>query len=251
MATRLAGRVGYPRDNPFAVTLHPERLSEPKQWRKPKRIFVDSMGDLFHEDVPFWFIDDVIQAMFEADWHTYMILTKRPERAAEYVWWRANLSATLTSCRVLPPNLLLGVSAEDQATADERIPALLQIPAPKLFVSCEPLLGPIDLKIPRACAASIDWVIAGGESGPDARPVNPAWVRGLRDQCQVASVPFFFKSWGEWCPIDLAPKERLSRWHYPWNYQAFTPGGPDDVARVGKAYSGRMLDGRVWDEMPR
>jgi len=244
MAHRLAGRVGYDADEPFRVTLRPEKLGEPLRWKRPRRVFVCSMGDLFHEDVPDEFIAAVFGVMAEAHWHIFQVLTKRPARMAEWCELAAARRRTVTwSSRALLgdlsngpwplPNVWLGVTAEDQKRADERIPLLLQIPAAVRFVSLEPLLGPIDLErqfalidsngepyAPRCDpggASSLGWVIVGGETGPGARSiVHPGWVRDIRDQCQEAGVAFFFKNWGG----------------------------------VNKKRAGRILDGRTWDEMP-
>lgn len=140
------------------------------------------------------------------------------------------------------PNVWLGISAEDQPAADERIPLLLQCPAAVRFVSCEPLLGPISLGMLgtrenwRPVYDGIRWVIAGGESGPKARPMHPDWVRSLRDQCQEAGVPFFFKQWGEWLPhVDTVREELPTK---------------DQFTRVGKKAAGRLIDGREWNECP-
>lgn len=213
MSKRLAGRCGYPKDNPFAVTLHPKRLDEPLHWKKPQRIFVCSMGDLFHEDVPAAFSKKIFDTIKRADQHTFIMLTKRPHQmcsdvAAYSVFYNGNN---------LLPNLYIGVSVEDQATADERIPHLFKLkaccPSLKIIVSYEPALGPVDFKpyLSRAVppdhdggtgymTAGLDWVIMGGESGPRARPMHPDWARNARDQCKAAGVPFFFKQWGEWLP---------------------------------------------------
>jgi protein gp37 len=243
------------------VRCHPERLNQPLHWRKPRRVFVDSMSDLFHEDVPVEFIKNVWTTMMNASRHTFMILTKRPERMNEIVDLLLR-----DGFRVLR-NVWLGVSVENQAAADERIPLLLKTPAAVRFVSCEPLLGPMNLRpylqltdvesceildaeqyqpvtdqeIKRSFP-KIDWVIAGGESGPDARPMNPEWARSLRDQCQAAGVPFFFKQWGEWV-------HAVFRLEYPTSMPFVFPDGYL-VMRAGKRKAGRLLDGREWNEMP-
>lgn len=231
---------------PFTdVRTHPERLSQPLRLRRPRRIFVNSMSDLFHEDVPREFVELVFSTMAAAKRHTFQVLTKRPERM------RALMSGDILSIPL--PNVWLGVSVEDQATADERIPLLLQTPAAVRFLSCEPLLGPIDLNripIPRGtveCAGGqlppVDWVIAGGESGPKARPSHPQWFTSLRDQCASAGVPFFFKQWGEWLGaeqdggINARGEQVLNA----------TSG----AVRVGKKAAGRLLDGRTHDEYPK
>jgi protein gp37 len=226
MATRLKGRYGYPEDEPFKVTLHPEKLKEPLKWKKPRRVFVCSMGDLFHEQVPDEYIAKVWEVMNNASQHTFLVLTKRPQRMKDFLarlgWYIHDrdgypMEAVLDEGgKYTLKNVWLGVTAENQQRADERIPILLQIPAAVRFVSIEPMLGPV--VIPEEWP---DWVICGGETGPGARPIHPDWVRSLRDQCQVAGTPFFFKSWGEWAEH-----------------------------KVGRKKAGRLLDGRTWDEIP-
>lgn len=213
------------------VQLHPERLDQPIRWQKPRRIFVNSMSDLFHEEVPDGFIDDVFAVMAMAARHTYQILTKRPQRMRNYlrspetvfriaaaIDRRDNqqgydvLAQDMREGGAWPlRDVWLGVSVEDQRRANERIPLLLQTPADVRFLSCEPLLGPIDLTaLPyptpqgdtvavnalcrvSAFAPTIDWVITGAESGSHARPMDDDWVRALRDQCQASGTAFFFK----------------------------------------------------------
>lgn len=257
MAKRLAGRCGYPAVDPFRATIHPERLDEPFRWKKPRRVFVCSMSDLFHKDVPDEFVWKVFDVMFEAggDKHIYLILTKRPERMHKFI---RNIEDWDSS---EAPHIWLGVTAENQQRADERIPILLQIPAAVRFVSVEPMLGLVDLtgirfdrntimnvlegcginrlspcqSIPNAFCEKIDWVICGGETGPGARPMHPDWVRSLRDQCQDSGVPFFFKQWGE----------------FEYLRQGAKNGDGKIVAhKVGKKRAGRLLDGREWNEMP-
>jgi len=192
MAQRLAGRFGYPADDPFRVTLHPDKLDQPLRWKKPRRVFVCSMGDLFHEDVLEEWIDQVYEVIANTPQHTFQILTKRPERMARYI---RIMSAAL-------PNVWLGVTAENQEQADKRIPVLLQIPAAVRFVSVEPmleavvigdLLGDAYSSMHGGFAPGIDWVICGAETGSGARPMELDWARDLRDQCVSAEVPFFFK----------------------------------------------------------
>lgn len=221
MANRLRGRCGYPKENPFKVTLHPERLDEPLKWRKPRKVFVCSMSDLFHPDVPFEYIAKVWQTMNNAEQHTFLVLTKRPKRMAEFLsllaWYTHDrevepAEAVLgTGGKYTLPNVWLGVTAENQARADERIPILLQIPATVRFVSVEPMLGPVDiykyldiydpptLSNPDGYNPDkvlLDWVICGGETGPGARPMHPDWVRSLVLQCKNAGVPIFVKQMG-------------------------------------------------------
>ncbi|MCI0527392.1 MAG: phage Gp37/Gp68 family protein, partial [Nitrospira sp.] len=166
--------------NGFEVTLHPDQLSLPLRWLQPRRIFVNSMSDLFHESVPFEFIRHALEVMAEAHWHQFQILTKRAERLEA-------LSPKLP----WPKNVWQGVSIES-ADYTWRIRHLKKVPASIRFLSIEPLLGPIK----RLPLRGISWVIVGGESGPGHRPMSPSWVRDIRDQCQNAGVPFFFKQWG-------------------------------------------------------
>lgn len=196
-----------------------ERLTQPLKWRKPRRVFVNSMGDLFHEDVPYWWIDRVFAVMAETPRHTYQVLTKRPERMQDY--FRGLKDEYRGKARALPAeNIWLGTSVEDQKRANERIPALLDTPATVHFISAEPLLGPVDLT--SMCDVDFDalygvdhgrtrinWVICGGESGPSARPMEPDWARSLRDQCQAAGVAFFMKQMPRKAPIpdDLMVRE--------------------------------------------
>ncbi|MEE8551434.1 MAG: phage Gp37/Gp68 family protein [Gemmatimonadota bacterium] len=208
----------------------PERLEQPMRWRKPRRVFVNSMSDLFHPDVPFEFIDQVFAVMGITPQHTYQILTKRPERMAEYMTEWASPGAiaaeTGSGCdgnRSWPfirpddlaarwplPNVWLGTSVEDQAAADERVPYLLSTPAAVRFLSCEPLLGAVFLdewllesEPPHPPVVDgLHWIIVGGESGPGARPCSVAWVRDLVDQGRFAGVPTFVKQMGRWIAGD-------------------------------------------------
>jgi len=197
MAKRLAGRCGYPADEPFRVTLHPNRLDQPLRWKKPRRVFVCSMGDLFHEDVPRPFIGEIWGVMASTPGNTFQILTKRPARMRQWVqdlheWVHAEQPLT---------NAWLGVTAEDQQRADERIPLLLQTPAAVRFVSVEPMLGHIDLKdwgVPPLewtidTTRLLNWVIIGCESGPNRRPMKLEWAIDLVRQCKAAGVACFVK----------------------------------------------------------
>jgi protein gp37 len=271
-AERDWARLAAPRAKPNIYTgrdftdvrCHPERLDQPLRWTKPRRIFVNSMSDLFHEDIPSEFIAAVFHRMAMAPQHIFQILTKRPERMLNF------LTGGLAFEKPLP-NVWLGVSCEDQATADERIPLLLQTPAAVRFISAEPLLGPIDLwpwvninlpsRWPRHAYAPrgpfLDWLIAGGESGPRARPSHPDWFRSLRDQCQAAGVPFFFKQWGEWAPFTYIDENRkaLLRIGYSKHEEerecvVGEHSAAINMRRVGKKAAGRSLDGRTWDEYP-
>lgn len=183
VAERLRGTAAFPQG--FDLVLHPERLSLPKMWTKPRKIFVNSMSDLFHEDVPFEFVDQVFGTMSEARHHIYQVLTKRPERM---LTWAISRNVTF------PLHIWVGVSVENQYWT-KRTNTLLQTPAEVRFLSCEPLLAPITLA-DFIKDGLIHWVIVGGESGPKARPMNPNWARSLREECTTAHVPFFFKQWG-------------------------------------------------------
>ncbi len=198
----------FKRGGPFlpgktTIKLHPDRLDDPGKWRSPRLVFVNSMSDLFHEEVPFEFVREVFEAMESHDQHTYQILTKRPERMLEYSAWADG--------RWWPTNVWAGVSVENQYWADRRIPLLRQVPATVRFLSCEPLLKPLELEL-----TGLQWVIVGGESGHKARPMEESWAVDIRDQCQQAGVAFFFKQWG---------------------------------GRTSKA-GGRMLLDREWSELP-
>jgi protein gp37 len=293
------------------IRLVPELLDQPLRWKRPRRIFVNSMSDLFHENVPDDFIDKVFAVMALCPQHTFQVLTKRPDRMKEWFeerWQgtpaqriefdglppldipaggetgresqvegaceeflqafgladpgKEHLWTAEGSCKAMRwawplPNVWLGVSVEDQKTADQRIPVLLKVPAAIRWISAEPLLAPIDIRISAFNGSGsfnaiedIDWVVAGGESGPGARPMHPDWVRSLRDQCDAAGVKFFFKQWGEWVPGD-APA-------WPENADYAVESGKgyyfDDLQwmdRVGKKTAGRILDGRRWDEYPK
>jgi len=319
-----------------AVRLNPAVLAKPLSWRRPRRIFVNSMSDLFHESLPDEAIDRVFAVMALCPQHTFQVLTKRPERMRAYMRARDGMgdAALCRAINAIPaalgnrhgalemplPNVWLGVSVEDQAAADARIPILLDTPAALRFISAEPLLGPVDLTyldtgrqpqeyeaeridalrggvawesdgtiVARPSVGNIDWVIAGGESGPDARPMHPDWARSLRDQCAAAGVPYFFKQHGEWAPICAMSEAALDACYRP-NVKA-APGEDqraiDDVHgrrrivdatvlhadgsrhdhlepgafaqgsaamtmfAIGKSAAGALLDGREHREFPR
>ncbi|MFQ5729314.1 MAG: DUF5131 family protein [Waddliaceae bacterium] len=205
------------------VIIHSNRFNQPLSWKKPSRIFVNSMSDLFHDDVSDEIIFSIFKIMKAAHWHTFMVLTKRPKRMCKIV-------ARIRSC--FPDRLdhiWLGVSVEDQKTADDRIPLLVITPARYRFVSAEPLLGPVDFKemwgvgynqsYPGIRLKFVDQVIVGGESGPKARPMQVEWVRSIRDQCRVANVAFFMKqgsqaNWPKYKDFDLFPEDLQIR-EYP------------------------------------
>lgn len=211
-AERWRGIPDHPYEQGFDVRLWPNRLNYPLGWKKPRRIFVNSMSDLFHKDVPDEFILQVFSVMAQAKWHTFQVLTKRPARLARLV---SKITATLaqqTNQTVpWPAHIWVGVSVET-LQYKWRVDELRKVPATIRFISAEPLLGSlVELNL-----SDIDWLIAGGESGPGHRTCNPLWVRELRDRCQQEDVAFFFKQWGGRAPSS----------------------------------GGRLLDGRTWDEYP-
>lgn len=208
-AERFRGVPGHPYEQGFDLKLWPARLELPLQWKKPQLIFVNSMSDLFHEDVPKEFVAQVFDTIERAHWHQFQLLTKRPERLAEL--------AESLHLR-FPENLWVGVSVENQRWTT-RIDHLREVPAHVRFLSCEPLLGPIE----KLNLAGIHWVIVGGESGHGARPMKAEWARGIREQCKDAGVAFFFKQWG---------------------------AHDEDGVRRGKAKTGRVLDNKVWNALP-
>jgi len=253
------------------VRLNYEFLEKPLQKKKPTVFAI--WNDLFHEDVPFEYIHGIWDIIKAYPQHTFLILTKRPQRMAEVVNRIYGLER-LGWSKGFWDHVWLGVTAENQQHANERIPILLQIPAAVRFVSIEPMLGPVDLTriggdwygngrinalkglqnddtyvheynlrwIAKHCG-ELDWVICGGETGPGARPMHPDWVRSLRDQCQDAGVPFFFKQHGEWLHETQGIDFHEGHKYYVW---------PDESMsfRVGKKAAGRILDGQMWDEMP-
>jgi protein gp37 len=287
MAGRLKamGQPRYQRDGDpstsgpgFGLTLHADALDLPLKWRKPRRVFVNSMSDLFHKDVPDAFIADVFAVMGLARHHTFQVLTKRPQRMAALLgdvsaWLESLDRATLrmaarsdeavsifadfVSASEYPPHWWwLGTSIESDRYAF-RADHLRATPAAVRFLSLEPLLGPL----PSLDLTGIDWVITGGESGPGARPSHPDWYREIRDRCVDAGAAYFHKQWGHWAP------ER----DHPGSYQGSVKGGnvgyngewgsptakiwgtvhpPEFMVGLGKKKAGRMLDGRTWDEMP-
>ncbi|MEU3899787.1 phage Gp37/Gp68 family protein [Streptomyces sp. NPDC045251] len=334
IARRFAGSKAFPQG--FDVVLHEDRVQAPFRWRKHARVFVNSMSDLFHDAVPDLFITrvfDVMEAKLNQR-HTFQILTKRHARMRSFMQARQKAkqeyaakfddcpteamrnspAARFARARAArpPANIWLGVSVEDQRWADIRIPALMDTPAAVRFVSCEPLLGPVDLSrwlrpVPDCghvtpedgtcghpdaftpechrwadCPArqrpedwrGLDWVIAGGESGPGARPMHPDWARHLRDACDTAGVPYFFKQHGEWEPlgplygdledtddghleavhleavegkrvVQLESSGYVAEGHQPADSRTWLMG------RVGKKAAGRVLDGRTHDAFPR
>lgn len=227
---------------PFStVQLLPERLSDPLHWRKPRRVFVNSMSDLFHDDVPDEFILQVFSVMAATQQHTYQILTKRPQRMREWCWQHQGwvprgLRPGWDGSFLMPlRNVWLGVSVENQAAADERIPLLIQTPAAVKFLSCEPLLGDIDLRLPPYGYPDpgVDWVIIGGESGPHARRMEWSWVGSLMKQCKAADVPLFMKQFGTVWAKFYGWRDRhggdISEWQEDWRVREF-PEEADDAS---------------------
>lgn len=322
------------------VRILPNALRIPWAWSRSRRIFVNSMSDLFHDDVPFEFIAAVFWVMAHTNRHQYQVLTKRPERMLAFFDWLLDQHDEYlgdkpgSSALFFPPgheqralamangldhaaekvpelkalgwepwreggrrggydncgpgwpysNVWLGVSVEDQATADHRIPLLLKAPAAVRWISAEPLLGPLNFRwspYPHEAAGEtyreylerngrygefealhkLDWVVVGGESGPGARPMHPDWARSLRDQCVRAGVPFLFKQWGEWAPHEAKPGGDMGGDMRRGDVKFLQGDGrePDGhfrrgdaaVERVGKRNAGRLLDGVTWDAYPR
>lgn len=262
------------------VRVVPEMMDYPLRLRKPHMIFVNSMSDLFHESLSDESIDRIFAVMgncSEERGHVFQVLTKRPARMLEYMNTRAREAwngPRMNRSSFPPNNIWLGVSVENQETADERISLLMETPAAVRWISAEPLLGLIDLESVPTMEGSIDWVVVGGESGPNARPMHPDWARSLRDQCVAAGVPFFFKQWGEYKPLGSVfnrsdtmfplaaglADERKSiavdgQGTVYWN-EGDEPPVPQRAAdayvmsRVGKANAGRLIDGREWNEYP-
>jgi len=283
---RFGGLIGKGHFN-GKIRMHEKTLLEPLKWRKSRGlVFVNSMSDLFHKDVPFGFIDKVFAVMALTPHTTFQILTKRPERMAEYfkrtqtsdefidnLSWICDVKPKLnlndTSLRIEDgyrwtlPNVWLGASVEDQATWDERSRHLRNCPTAVRFISHEPALGPIDF---RSGLEGLDWLICGGESGPGARPMHPDWARQARDQCFAAGVPYFFKQWGEYMPLrdwqrreqddpegptfETMPKDLIKPVSPYEDFLDTRAGVIYEMARVGKKRAGRLLDGREWSEMP-
>jgi protein gp37 len=326
-AERWRGIPGHHFETGFDVTLRPERLTLPLRWRKPKRVFVNSMSDLFHKDIPDEYIARTFAIMALTPQHTYQVLTKRHGRMRSLlndlctcgnghvpgVHFRSAMAWTVSKANPdrIPgvpedaeqqvwnaawplPNVWMGVSVEDQKRADLRIPALVDTPAAVRFLSCEPLLGPVDLTawMPGGHAAwrcqgpdcrrfyagpleqhcpdcgreghwtgshtgngrpngqPIGWVIVGGESGRGARPMAPQWATSLRDQCDAANVPFFFKQFGEYAPTGYLVIGGTSKGTLLAGDPVDELGHRVELARVGKAKAGRELDGRTHDAFP-
>lgn len=268
------------------IILAHQALAHPLRWTRPRRIFVNSTSDVFHPGVPDDWLDRIFAVMALSPLHTFQVLTKHPARMLAYVEqirreaWEHHAAAILHATfggtlaeaiaradrRALHsrplPNVWLGVSVEDQVALDERVPILARTPAACRFVSAEPLLGPLDFTPPHWRGTehhkhdwlhALDWLIAGGESGPGARPMHVSWVRALRDACASRAdhgrppVPFFFKQWGNWLHASqLATREPESTDEvYRWTNEA-----ADFSVRMPKKRAGRMLDGRTWLEFP-
>lgn len=293
------------------VRLLEDKLREPLRWTRPRRIFVCAHADLFADQMPVTWIDKVFATMVEAPQHIYQVLTKRPLRAQAYIEELPNRRRHFACHSALDdalwplPNLHLGVSVEDQVRADERVPILLQTPAAVHWVSAEPLLGRVDFSEwlfgpVEPCAAcprdedcecgwkgrhtlpgqvGLDWIVAGGESGPGSRPMHPEWVREIRAQCEAAEVPFLFKQWGNWMPIDHMARDQSNDFYHPapkrdpeairrckvrntvlhtdgvqpryGDPMAFAAGkGAMTMFEVGKKIAGRLLDGVEHNGMP-
>ncbi len=266
----------------------PRKRTAPSTWAMPikwnaeaerlgvrYRVFCASLADVFDNEVPAEWRDDLFGLIYATPHLDWLLLTKRIGNAG-------NMLPVPFDFDRLYPNVWIGVSITSQAEADRDIPKMLQVPAAKRFLSMEPLLGPVDLGLcdcdhgsvpaphniggvtcPKCNGTGgrmVDWVIVGGESGPNARPMHPDWARSLRDQCQAAGVPFLFKQWGEWCPrgpeslgypsVDGVPRFRMTGAGHNGQDLASDSGNDVWMNRAGKKAAGRLLDGRTWDEVP-
>ena len=219
-AERFRGVPGHPFEQGFSLKLWPDRLKLPLMWKQPKMIFVNSMSDLFHPDIPDNFIKRVFDVMIQSRQHIFQVLTKRSERMSDWVQSNFSAESNANGKPSWPPHIWLGVSVENQEYT-RRIKHLQSTPALVKYLSIEPLLG--SLTLDDNLLDGIQWVIVGGESGPRARPMKPGWVYPIHQQCEQYHVPFFFKQWG-----------------------AYDQSG----RRVGKKRAGRNLDGRTWDAIP-
>ena len=295
--------------------MNEEELLIPLSWKQPRVVFVCSMGDLFHENTPFEWVDRVMAIAAVLPSHIFIVLTKRAKRMAEYFgqgkenlvkrWEDATYELGIADKNEDPDaaacflynrclsgakvpswgwplsNVWVGVTAENQERANERVPWLLQVPAAVKFVSVEPMLGPVDFEkveitkvlgnnafglISFSKINHLDWVICGGESGHKARPLHPDWVRGLRDQCGQAGVPFFFKQWGEWIPLDQynGDERRTVKQENIISMSSYGDYGPflktdymidernyKTICKIGRKAAGNELDGRRWEEYPK
>lgn len=252
---------------------HADTLDIPMSWTKPRTVFVNSMSDLFHKDLAFEFILEVFQVMQLTPYHTYLVLTKRPERALEFWQWMKARMPKPGEGWMPPQNLWLGTSCNDQESANKRIPILLDIKGVLRFLSYEPATGAVDLTriepdffrpTINALAGTatfgghvdfdhprLQWVIMGGESGPRAVPMHPAWARKVRDDCQGAGVPFFFKQFGAWAPFTFLDGEGKPHLRFADDKKIFTFTEPgQNMIKVGKHKSGHELDGQIWQQFP-
>lgn len=265
LGTGLPFKPGHRND--VEIFLDKEMLLAPLHWKRPRKIFVCSMTDLFAEFVKDEWIDQMFAVMALCPQHTFQILTKRADWMISFFDDETSPRESRINCqiwstlgtpigskikhggnwqvRALPlPNVWFGISCERQDEADERVPLLARTPAAVRFVSVEPLLGPIRMA---HLFSKIDWVIVGGESGPKARPMHPQWARDIHRQCDSAGVAFFFKQWGTWAPPDAVPPES---WSCSLVYIPSDVGLPDCMMRVGKKAAGRALDDKIWSEFP-
>lgn len=271
---RAMGQKKYSEPFLHGAVVHNEMVGTPFTWTKPRTVFVNSMSDLFHKDVPFNFTIGIFNVMTATPAHTYLILTKRPERAFEFWEWMEAATAGAWEC---PPNVWMGTSANDQESAGKRIPILLKLQCGIRFLSYEPATGPIDITNgalknaysvptryddrghgiewtdPGPAFIGLDWVICGGESGPKADPMHPDWARKVRDDCKNAGVPFFFKQWGTYLPhcqifntdAPNVPAEAMRSFPSPHN-----PNKTNIYYKLGKHAAGHSIDGVTIQEFP-
>lgn len=242
MSKLYFGGSDFKKDDSIKFVIKYSELEKPEHWTKKKRIiFVQSMGDIFHEKIPFAFVSQIFKVAEECHNHKFLILTKRPERALEFS----------IVCKNWPMNVWFGVTAEDQKSWNERVGYLSMIPAFIRFVSIEPMLESIDISNVQRNFDDIPfhWVIVGGESGRRARPASLPGIRTIRDYCVKNSIAFFFKQWGEWAPAEEGGHDNGYLWLSGRKMRRETIDGVDMV-KVGKENAGRRLDGYLWEQFP-
>lgn len=276
---RWRGTPGHYFQRGFDVQLRPEKLELPLRWKRPRRVFVNSLADLFHKAVSDDYVARVFAVMAQAPRHTFQVLTKRPGRmrallsqsdVSDRSSFAAKIAVAVSEYGGQPyrwplPNVWVGTSAEEQKWAQVRVPVLLDTPAAVRFLSAEPLLGPLDLTswLGSPGGAGLDWVIVGGETGRGARPMHPDWARGIRYQCGTAATAFFFKQWGGWRLADVGHGgDGEDRYPDRPRYRVGVDGSAREaqttdaragevvMLRVRPSVAGRTLDGRTWDDFP-
>jgi len=263
-ANARMGQFAKSKERKFSdIVIHEDKFDDPIKWKRPRMIFVCSMSDLFHEKISFAVLDTIFNVMRFADHHIFQVLTKRIDHALDYIEYLKHQEMSL------PKNVWFGVSIENQATADERIPKLQLIDASVKWLSIEPLLDEIDLKdsiwfatgfpvgkningkpLYSAYELGIDWIVVGGESGPKARPMNPRWVYKILNLCKSNRIPFFFKQWGEWVDPENFPIQKDDKWPFDITKPVHRFDNLRVVYRVGKKAAGNKIAGFVYEQYP-